>query len=160
MVIWSDDIGDLSDQSRTAPNCRFVIDDLEQDWVYPASRHFNYIHQRSMSGSIGDWTRLYKQALTHLQPGGWLEIQEFEVWFYSQMPEGLPKDSAITKWQNLIDEGSLRMGRRLNYARCFKSHLEEAGFGDIRTQAFKVRPAITNSITAFPDSSLRSCRLR
>ncbi|KEF50943.1 uncharacterized protein A1O9_13005 [Exophiala aquamarina CBS 119918] len=123
--------------NRTAPNCRFIIDDLEQNWAYPTGKSFNYIHQRSLSGSIGDWTRLYKQALANLQPNGWLEIQEFEVWFYSQKPGGLPKDSAITKWQNLIDEGSLQLGRRLNYACCFKNHLEEAGFVDIQTQVFK-----------------------
>ncbi len=95
-----------------------------------------------MSGSIGDWPRLYKQALAHLQPGGWLEIQEFEVRFYSQTPQGLSEDSAINKWQNLIDEGSLGLGRRLNYASRFKDHLEEAGFVDIQTQVVKVRPAM------------------
>jgi len=115
-----------------------MIDDLEQDWDYPPSRRFDYIHQRSMSGSIGDWSRMYKQALTFLRPGGWLEIQEFEVWFYSQTPEGLPEDSAIAKWQKLIDEGSLAHGRRLNYASRFKAHLEEAGFVEIQTQTIKV----------------------
>ena len=134
----------MSDPSRTAPNCRFIIDDLEKDWAYPASRKFHYIHQRSMSGSIGDWPKLYKQALTHLRPGGWLEIQEFEVRFYSQTHEGLPEDSAINKWQNLIDEASIKMGRRLNYASHFKNHLAEAGFVDVRTQVVKVRPAMQN----------------
>ena len=94
----------LTNFPRTAPNCRFIIDDLEQEWAYPSSKKFDYIHQRSMSGSITDWTRLYQQALINLEPGGWLEIQEWEVWFSSQLPGGLPEDSAIAKWQSLIDE--------------------------------------------------------
>jgi hypothetical protein len=91
-----------------------------------------------MSGSIGDWTRMYRQALASLEPGGWIEIQEFEVWFYSQAPGGLPEDSAITRWQTLIDEASLAFGRRLNYASRFQAHLEEAGFVGIQTQRVKV----------------------
>ncbi|KIW31220.1 uncharacterized protein PV07_02886 [Cladophialophora immunda] len=120
-----------------APNCSFMIDDLEQEWAYPSSRRFDYIHQRSMSGSIGDWSKMYKQALAHLEPGGWLEVQEFEVWFYSQLPGGLSPDSAIATWQKLIDDGSVALSRRLNYASRFKAHLEEAGFVDVRTQVIK-----------------------
>ena len=91
-----------------------------------------------MCGSIADWTRLYQQAMQHLQPGGWLEIQEFEVWFSSQKPGGLPDDSAIVQWQGLIDEGSTKFGRRLSYAGSFHKHLEEAGFEDIQARRFKV----------------------
>lgn len=107
-----------------------------------------------MSGSIGDWESLYRQAFANLNPGGWLEIQEFEVWFYSQKPGGLPEDSAIARWQRLIDEGSARMGRRLNYASRFQAHLEQTGFVDVESRAIKVSPAVRRSqsstTTPFP----------
>lgn len=128
----------LTTVNRTAPNCTFIIDDLEQELDYPESRKFDYIHQRSMSGSIGNWPAMYRQAERSLEHGGWLEIQEFEVCFYSQKPGGLPEDSAIVRWQRLIDEASLALGRRLNYASRFKDHLEEAGFAEIQTQVVKV----------------------
>ncbi|KAE8139603.1 S-adenosyl-L-methionine-dependent methyltransferase [Aspergillus pseudotamarii] len=32
-------------------NCKFVVDDVEAEWVYPESKQFNYIHQRNMAGS-------------------------------------------------------------------------------------------------------------
>ncbi|KAJ9607385.1 hypothetical protein H2200_008458 [Cladophialophora chaetospira] len=121
----------------TAPNCTFMVDDLEQERAYPPSRRFDYVHQRSMSGSIGDWSQMYSQALTSMEPGGWIEIQEFQVWFCSQRPGGLPEDSAIMRWQKLIDEGSPMLGRRLNYASRYKAHLEEAGFVGIQTQTVK-----------------------
>ncbi|KIW16415.1 hypothetical protein PV08_06467 [Exophiala spinifera] len=114
-----------------------MIDDLEKEWGYPPSRRFDYIHQRSMSGSIGDWTAMYKQALDSLEPGGWFEVQEFEVWFYSQKPDGLPDDSPIVKWQKLIDQASISFGRRLNNVSQFEHHLKEAGFVDVQTQIIK-----------------------
>lgn len=113
------------------------MDNLEEDWAYKAGQQFDYIHQRNMAGSISDWTKLYKQAMAHLSPGGYLEIQEFEVWFQSQRPEGLPEDSAIQQWQSLLEEASTKIGRRLNYATSFERHLEEAGFTDIQARRFK-----------------------
>lgn len=101
-----------------------------------------------MAGSIGNWTNLYQQAKDFLRPGGYLEIQEFEVWFYSQTDEGLPKDSAILKWQQLIKEASTQFGRPLNYASSFQPHLEEAGFVDLQTQTFKVSASLSiHSVT-------------
>lgn len=91
-----------------------------------------------MSGSIGNWTDLYKQARDCMRPGGFLEIQEFEVWFYSQTDEGLPEDSAIMKWQKLIQEASSLGGRPLNYASSFRKHIEEAGLMDLQEHTFKV----------------------
>ncbi|KIW87159.1 uncharacterized protein Z519_12270 [Cladophialophora bantiana CBS 173.52] len=114
-IVLGVDISPIQPQ-MTAPNCSFMIDGLEQELVYSPRRRFDNIHQRSMSGSIGDWSTMYKQALS---------------------PEGLSDDSAIAKWQKLIDEGSLALGRRLNYASRFKAHLEEAGFVDIQTQVIK-----------------------
>lgn len=144
----------LSDSVRVPPNCRYIIDDIEQPWPYPDSQKFDYIHQRSMSGSIGNWTNLYRQARDCLRPGGFLEIQEFAVWFYSQTDEGLPEDSAIMKWQKLIQEASSLGGRPLNYASSFKAHLEEAGFTDLQEHTFKVRLlSPTHSVTLFQERS-------
>ncbi|KAB8221222.1 S-adenosyl-L-methionine-dependent methyltransferase [Aspergillus novoparasiticus] len=66
------------------PNCKFVVDDVEAEWVYPESKKFDYIHKGNISGSISNWDRLFQQALHHVRPGGCIEMQEFRVWFYSQ----------------------------------------------------------------------------
>jgi Methyltransferase domain len=106
--------------------------------MYSPSQPFSYIHQRSMAGSIPNWTQLYEQALQHLCPGGWIEAQEFDVWFYSQTPQGLGEDSAIMKWQKLIDEASIGIGSRLNCAGMLGTKMEEAGFVGVRSQVIKV----------------------
>ncbi|EKG18760.1 Methyltransferase type 11 [Macrophomina phaseolina MS6] len=63
--------------SWVPPNCRFLVDDAEADWT--DSKPYDFIHIRTLSGSIADWPRLLKQAYDNTSPGGWIEMQEFEV---------------------------------------------------------------------------------
>jgi len=46
--------------SLVPPNVKFEVDDVENTWVY--STKFDYIHCRSMAGSIRDWPKLMQQA--------------------------------------------------------------------------------------------------
>lgn len=120
------------------PNCSFELDNIEKEWQYPPGQRFDYIHQRGLAGSIQDWYGLYRQALMHLVPGGWLEIQEFDFWFYSQEPGGLAKDSYIMQWQELIGQASVKMRRRLHCAVDLKTRVQHAGFTDVTFEAIKV----------------------
>ncbi|KIV96833.1 hypothetical protein PV10_00650 [Exophiala mesophila] len=123
--------------SWTAPNCRFVVDDVESPWAYPASKRFDLIHQRNMVGSIANWPRLFQQAFDHLAPGGWYEAQEFDVWFHAQA-EPLSEESHIMKWQTLLDQASSQFGKRLN---CFDEVLTAFGgvsFENVTHEIFKV----------------------
>jgi hypothetical protein len=52
---------------RVPPNCRFEIDDAEEDWVY-AENSFDYIHGRDLYHSIRDWPRLIGQAYKWAAP--------------------------------------------------------------------------------------------
>lgn len=53
---------------RVAPNVKFLIDDIEQPWVY--SKPFDFIHARSLALSIRNYKKLIKQAyeLSHPKP--------------------------------------------------------------------------------------------
>jgi hypothetical protein len=42
------------------PNCRFEIDDLEEDWTW--NTKFDFILSRMMLGSFADFPRFVKQA--------------------------------------------------------------------------------------------------
>jgi hypothetical protein len=61
-------------------NCRFHVDDYEDDWTYRDDERFDYVHGRALSGTVSDWTRFYHQVRTHLKPGGWCEMQEYDTW--------------------------------------------------------------------------------
>src|SRR5450432_1365299 len=47
------------------PNCAFEIDDCENSWPYKLDQGFDFIHIRSMAGSITDWPKLFRQAYKH-----------------------------------------------------------------------------------------------
>lgn len=66
-----------------APNCKFYIEDIEQEWTWSANEAFNLIHGRVLVGGISDWDRLYRQIYRHLKPGRWAVIQETDFWITS-----------------------------------------------------------------------------
>lgn len=66
---------------RVAPNVEFLIEDAEDEWI---GSKYDYIHIRMLSGAIKDWPALLEKAFNHLNPGGWIELTEFEVWIHSQ----------------------------------------------------------------------------
>jgi len=47
--------------SLVPPNCRFEVEDATDEWVYPPDC-FDFVHIRSLFGSIEDWPALYQQA--------------------------------------------------------------------------------------------------
>lgn len=74
----------------------------------------------------------------HLAPGGLLEVQELGFRFYLQEPGGLAEDSYIMRWQNLIDQASAKMYKRLNCAVELEGWLKRAGFSEITCEVVKV----------------------
>lgn len=120
---------------RVPPNCRFQVDDAESTWQY--TQPFDLIHGRAMAGSIGNWDRLIQQAYDNLCPGGWIELQEFDVWIYSD--DGtLANAPFCCQWQQKIDEASTKFGKKMNIACCYKGQMEALGFVDVVDDIYKV----------------------
>lgn len=72
--IWAVDIADRHPEAEVVgndinpiqpswvpPNVKFEVDDVEDVWTY-RNEYFDYIHMRSLCGSIADWKRLLKDA--------------------------------------------------------------------------------------------------
>lgn len=124
------------------PNCKFYVDDIESEWTFGPDQALDYIHGRSMCGSIGDPPALYASAYQHLNPGGWMEIQDFEAWIWQiDDPEGrgIPN---ITKWLGLLDEASAKVGKRINVVLEQKQKMIDAGFIIVRDDVYAVCYAI------------------
>ncbi|EME48302.1 hypothetical protein DOTSEDRAFT_42524 [Dothistroma septosporum NZE10] len=113
------------------PNCKFYVDDVESEWTWMPNEAFDYIHARGMGGSISDWPLLYSRIFSHLKPGGWLEMQEYAAWISSHDDPDLTKAPHTKQWQELIDEASLKFGKRMNVAHEQKGWIEAAGFVDV-----------------------------
>ncbi|TVY83636.1 Secondary metabolism regulator [Lachnellula suecica] len=117
------------------PNLTFIVDDCASTW--PENKEYDFVHGRSMSGSFENWSTLFAEAFKSLKPGGWLEMQEFDVWFRSEDGE-LPEDSMITQWQKYLDEASLLFGKRLNVANEFEEKMIGVGFKNVTDDIIKV----------------------
>ncbi|KAH8696635.1 putative TAM domain methyltransferase [Talaromyces proteolyticus] len=117
-------------------NCKFFIDDVESEWVYSPLESFDFIHGRAMAGSIGDWDQLLRRIHTHLKPGGWVELQEFECTVTSD--DGTHQGpNLLREWCERLEEASVRFGKRIGVASNLRERLEAAGFVDVVDDSYK-----------------------
>jgi SAM-dependent methyltransferase len=117
------------------PNVRFVVDDVEQDWV--ETQPYDYIHCKYMSGSIQNWQRLIQQCYEHLKPGGWLELQESDNTMYSEDGSLTPDNSMVRMMDGLMDAAG-KIGRTMDPAPHMEGWAQHAGFTNINQQRFKL----------------------
>jgi trans-aconitate methyltransferase len=129
------------------PNCKFVVDDAETDWLYTPDEAFDLIHGRALGGSIADWTRFYQQVYAHLKPGGWIEMQEYEAWIRSDDDTINQGGKWVSEWQRLVDEASIKFGKRFNVAEMQKQYLIDAGFVDVQEDIYKVCASSVDELT-------------
>lgn len=123
--------------SWVPPNLTFMVDDIEAEWMEDWSGTYNFIHGRDLSGSVSDWAKLYAQAFRCIKPGGWIEMQEFEVWVKSD-DDTLKKAPNLIQLQTLVDEASTKLGKQMNVATEQKQKLIDAGFEDVTDDVYKV----------------------
>lgn len=120
------------------PNCKFYVDDMESEWLFRDGEKFDYIHGRGLGGAITDWARLYQQAFENLKPGGWIEMQEFEGAVTSDDDPTLSNAPDLYRWQKLVDEAAVKIGKKFDVAHIHKQLLIDTGFEDVRDDIYKV----------------------
>jgi hypothetical protein len=54
-------IGAVLTQKRAPPNVQFIVDDAMQEWTLPESS-FDFIHVRTLGGSIIEWPSLLEKC--------------------------------------------------------------------------------------------------
>ncbi len=119
------------------PNVQFYIDDAESDWIFRDFEKFDFIHGRALCGGIADWPRLYAQAYDHLEPGGWMEMQDHECWINSD-DGGMERAPGCTEWIHEVDRASAMFGKRLNIAHLHRQWMIDAGFEGVTEMVRKV----------------------
>lgn len=130
---------DLSPIQPTAvpPNLEFQIMDADVEWDFDA--RFDLIHTRLMNGfSVKSWPFFYQQAYQSMQPGGWVENQEFGVDFACDDGTQLV-DSAVLRWQSLWNTGIENLGLSGHcYPEKMKQQMETAGFVNTTLKRYKM----------------------
>ncbi|KIW49607.1 hypothetical protein PV05_11274 [Exophiala xenobiotica] len=119
------------------PNVQFYIDDAESDWIFRDFEKFDFIHGRALCGGIADWPRLYAQAYDHLEPGGWMEMQDHECWINSD-DGGMERAPGCTEWIHEVDRASAMFGKRLNIAHLHRQWMIDAGFEGVTEMVRKI----------------------
>jgi len=116
------------------------VDNVERDWVEldTPEEKYDFIHGRSMAGSIKDWGKLYRQAFQSLNHGGWIEMQEYEAWYQSEHDLELTLAPYFKQCQEEINKVSKLVEKEINIARQQKQYLIDAGFVDVIDDVFKV----------------------
>lgn len=111
------------------PNVRFEIDDVEDTWTYATP--FDYIHARYLAGAIRDWPRLVRQSFDNLEPGGWIELEDFDIDYYSQ-DGSLTAEHALRRWLTMSYQGEDITGRTLRPGRQLENWVRGAGFLNVK----------------------------
>ncbi|KAK5706214.1 hypothetical protein LTR97_001201 [Elasticomyces elasticus] len=116
------------------PNLSFLIDDAEDVWIY--NHTFSFIHARLLAGCFADWPNFFRQAYQFLEPGGWLEMQDYGLPVKSADDTHLSTD--ILRWGELLCEAARNLGRPMGseVSGTYKQLMQEAGFVDIETRMF------------------------
>ncbi|EXF76889.1 methyltransferase domain-containing protein [Colletotrichum fioriniae PJ7] len=124
---------DLSPIQLTAvpPNLWYEIYDLEQPW--PWRELYDFIFFRHMNTAFADWVEIFEKALGHLEPGGYIELQDNSFPIMCD-DDTMAPDSAIARWSTLLMEATELMGRPCNTPSRFKQLLDLAGFEAIVEQ--------------------------
>ncbi|GKT55105.1 methyltransferase domain-containing protein [Colletotrichum tofieldiae] len=118
----------------TGPNVQFEIDDLEEEWTY--SQPFDYIHSRFMTSSIANWKDLLTKSFNNLNPGGYIELQEPDLFAQSD-DDSLPSDCALNRYCKLLSEAMAKLGREYVSVPALKTLMEEIGFVDVTLSCYK-----------------------
>ncbi|KAF4447222.1 hypothetical protein F53441_9209 [Fusarium austroafricanum] len=120
--------------SFVPPNVRFIIDDIEEEWQY--STKFDYIHSRMMNSSVDDWASYAKKIYDHLEPGGYVELQEIDI-FCKSDDDTLKEEHKLSQWAQLLYDASVKLGRPYFIPSNLKDVLTKAGFEDVTQAQFK-----------------------
>ena len=118
------------------PNCRFEVSDCTEEWTFPAG-HFDFIHVRSLYGSIVDWPAFYKRVYTHLKPGGWFEQVEYSVDWVTD-DDSIPEGHIFRDASAYYVEAGERMGRTFRILDLQKDYISEAGLVNVVKDRYKM----------------------
>nr|XP_036585852.1 methyltransferase domain-containing protein [Colletotrichum truncatum]KAF6796043.1 methyltransferase domain-containing protein [Colletotrichum truncatum] len=110
------------------PNCSFEVDDIEKEWTWTTP--FDFIFLRYMIGSFTDWNNIFTKAYDHLEPGGYIEIQDID--FPLRCDDGTMKEGwQPLKWGEMLIEASEKIGRPGHMTPKFEQMLLDIGFVDV-----------------------------
>ncbi|PLB52215.1 SAM dependent methyltransferase [Aspergillus steynii IBT 23096] len=146
--IWAIDFADMHPSARVIgtdlspiqpsfvpPNVQFEVDDCCDPWLFPRD-YFDYVHIRGLTGCVADWSAFYREAYTHIKPGGWIEQLEQSV--EPKSDDGTTEGTIFEQWGEVSLQAGDAFGKTLRVVDEAKDGLIEAGFVDVVEKRFKI----------------------
>jgi SAM-dependent methyltransferase len=115
------------------PNCRFEIDDAEDDWLY--TQNFDYIHGRLLAVCFKDPATVFQKAFHSLSPRGYFEMFDFSADIRC-LDDSLA-GTALEKFHGMMIQGVKSLGKDMTRAPKYKEYFRDAGFIDIVEKQFR-----------------------
>ncbi|RPA71499.1 S-adenosyl-L-methionine-dependent methyltransferase [Ascobolus immersus RN42] len=149
--IWAVDFGDQHPTSTVIgidvspvqpsfvpPNVRFEIDDFESPtWTYSDDQKFDFIHIRTLIGSVKDWPTFLKRVHDNLAPGGYVEVVESDI-SGAFSSDGTFEKSILKELTDLLDTACKKVGARMDVAPELHKLLKQAGFNKLEETKMQI----------------------
>lgn len=116
-------------------NLTVVKANAEEAW--PFKQHLTYIHARMLISAISDWQTLLQRCWDHLQPGGWLELNEVVTPYRAESPTFDNRSSPFIEWGHLINESWASEGLDFTTTAKQVQRLEQLGFVNAREERMR-----------------------
>lgn len=117
------------------PNVRFIIDDVEDEWV-DAADEFDFINMRHTCAYIKDVDKLLRNCYEHVKPGGWVEFSDFGG--YALCDDGtMPEDYPVNECFKLVRKALANNGTNFLIANEHEEHFKQAGFRNVQCRIVK-----------------------
>ena len=114
------------------PNCRFEIDDAEEEWIY--SQPFDYIHGRALVSCFKDPPSIISSIFTNLTPGGYFEFQDPIMPLKSI--DGTLTGTYLDEFQTQCMAAAEKLGRPWTNGKNYGCWMREAGFEDVVERSY------------------------
>ncbi|KAI1152306.1 S-adenosyl-L-methionine-dependent methyltransferase [Nemania diffusa] len=119
----------------TPPNCKFMIDDVEDTWEN--GRDWDFVHLRNMIPILKDPIHVLKNVYENLKPGAWVELQDVDGMVHCD--DGtLPPDWPVLVFTNLMVEAFAKLGTKSHAAVFGGQYLADSGFVNIKHYSIKL----------------------
>ncbi|KAL1977291.1 hypothetical protein VTN31DRAFT_150 [Thermomyces dupontii] len=126
---------DLSPTQPTLvpPNVKFLVDDIESEWAYE-NNPFDFIHARNLLCSIRDFGKLIKQCYRSVKPGGWVELQDWDGYPYSE--DGSLSGTGLQQYYDNVYGAFEQAGYEVRPGVKLEQWFKDAGFVNIHVEKF------------------------
>jgi len=123
---------ELTDIGSVPVNCSFEIDDAEDTWIFPF--HFDYIHARGLVTCFRDPRQVLASAISFLEPGGYLEIQD--AIFPPKYSEPPREGAMFPEWIETVMKSAEMAGRPWTNVQYYAQWMREIGLVNVVDRRF------------------------